>query len=217
MQMNTEKNKKKKQLSMIFTKVVFTYFFLVWGILLSGQVVIKGDTQLYVKSDSVFSSDTIIHQRTNNTLKTEESVAKLYVVKRTITSNLTENPEIEVIYIEAPKSKSNQKKKETTLTKSKKTERSIAQPQKKPETQKSRFFVSSAPKGNTDLVTGKEIIVASVTFTPSVKKEVSNFKNELINITTDLKNKPFNQYFNVKIFSSLDPKSIKIRPPPIYI
>jgi len=213
--MNTDKNGKKNQLSQTFAKVFCTIFILVCNISVTGQVVIKGETHLSVKTDSVFHSDTVIYQKTANTLKSEKSVAKLYVVKGTLISDLAENNQIEIVYIEAPKPK--QKQKEVALAKSNKTERSIAQPQKKPETKKNTFFVSRAPKGNTDLITGKEIIAVAVNFTPTVKKEVSIVKNELLGFRVGFKINLINHYFNEKIVSSLDPKSIKVRPPPIYI
>lgn len=213
MQINTNKSGKKKQLFQAFWKVIFIYLFLVCNIL-SGQIVIKGDTQLYVKSDSVFHSDTIIYQRSDPS-NTEKRIAKLYVVKGTLTSNWVENQEIEIIYTETPKSK--QKKKESTLTRSNQTDRFIVQTQQKPEIEKNTFFLSRALKGNTNLITGKEIISAAVNFTPSVKKEVSIVKNNVTLITAGLENNSANHYFNEKICGCVYTTSFKVRPPPLYL
>src|SRR5690606_5821506 len=106
------------------------------------------------------------------------SVAKLYVVKGTLISDLAENNQIEIVYIEAPKPK--QKQKEVALAKSNKSDRSIDPPKQKPKTEKKASIISRSPKGNTDLITGKEIIAVAVNFTPTVKKEVSIVKNELL-------------------------------------
>lgn len=210
MQLMTILNGNNKQLSQTYMRIIGVYFFFAWSNILSGQVVIKGNTQLYVKSDAILHSDTIIYIPST----AEESSAKLYVVKGTISSHLVDNTEIEIIYHEAPNSK--QKKIESTLTQSKKADSPITPIRHTPQPKK-KIFLNCALDGNLDLMSGIDIIIAAVTFTPSGKKEISLFKEELNHITSGIKAKLFNPYFEEKIVSNFGTESIKVRPPPPYI
>ncbi len=209
-----DQHKIKKQNSQIYLRLIWSFCFLVSWVSLSGQVIIKGGTSFYIHDDADFHADTIIYESNETLPQTGVSTPKVYIVKGTITANLTENAEVEILYTEVAKTTPNKKK--NFLAKSIKSEKIVAKSRITPIVEKEDFTISHMPDGNSDLKTGKKKM-AAVTDISYNKKDLSRERSETTYVIAGLGNNSFKSYFKEKTYCSLYIGFFNARPPPFSV